>query len=447
MKRAILVCAAGLALAACGYGETEAEKADRMAWWTDARFGMFIHFGLYSLPARHEWVKSLERRTNEDYDRYMKRFNPDRFDARDWARQAKAAGMRYMVLTAKHHEGFCLFDSKLTDYKVTNTPFGRDIVREFVDACRAEGLRVGFYYSLPDWHHPEFPVDRYHPLRPVACGPWSPEGMEGPDEPWDALNANRSMERYREYLYGQVTELLTNYGRIDLLWFDFTMTGKRTKHPEDWQSDRLMALVRKLQPGIIVNDRLGEGEQGIFGDFVTPEQCKQEKWVERCGRRVPWEMCQTFSGSWGYNRDEAGWKSPHELVDILVSCVSHGGNLILNVGPTGRGNFDSRAQERLRAIGAWMDENGRAVRGCTEAPAEFAVPDGTALTYNPKTRRLYVHLLAWPSDGRLKVAFSDRIDYAQLLCDASELRLADGAIRLPSSQPAGIIPVIELFLK
>ena len=170
------------------FDETPAQRDERMSWWRHDRFGMFIHFGLYAVPARGEWVKSVKRLSEEDYDRYFRVFNPDRFDARRWVAAAKRAGMKYMVLTAKHHDGFCLFDSRLTDYKITNTKFGRDLVKEYVDACHEAGMKVGFYYSLPDWHHPEYPIDRYHPRRPVPCGPWDREGMEGPEEPWNELN-------------------------------------------------------------------------------------------------------------------------------------------------------------------------------------------------------------------------------------------------------------------
>ena len=178
------------------------------AWFTRDRFGMFIHWGLYAMPARHEWVKTRERIPEEKYDKYFEHFDPDLFDAREWARQAKAAGMKYAVLTTKHHEGFCMWDTQYTDYKCTNTPAGRDLVREYVDAFRAEGLRIGFYYSLIDWHHPEFPIDHLHPRRD--------------DENAEALNKTRDMHKYAEYMRNQVTELLTNYGKIDILWFDFS---------------------------------------------------------------------------------------------------------------------------------------------------------------------------------------------------------------------------------
>jgi len=429
--------------------ETERQKAERLAWWTHDRFGMFIHFGLYSLAARHEWVKSLEQMDNAAYAKYFDLFDPDRLDAKDWVRRAKAAGMKYVVLTTKHHEGFCLFDSALTDYKITKTKYGKDLVREFADACRQEGLRVGFYYSLPDWHHDDFPVDRYHPLRPVRCGPWDKEGREGPDEPWDALNRTRDMAKYRQYLYGQITELLTNYGTVDLLWLDFTMKGPRTKHPEDWESEKLLALIRRLQPQIIVNDRLGLGETTADGwDFLTPEQSFPKPGeVVRFGKPAPWELCQTFSGSWGYHRDESTWKSAKECLELLVRIVSSGGNLIMNVGPTGRGNFDRRVCDRLEAYAAWMADHSASIYGCTAAPDGFVAPKGAQLTYSPERRRLYLHLLDYPALLPLKIGFADKVFHAQFLNDASEVQIEGGALKLPTVMPAVTIPVVELFLK
>lgn len=447
MKNIIFPLVSALTAFAAVSAATAGTAPSHLDWWTQARFGMFIHFGLYSLPARHEWVKSIERMSERDYARYFERFNPDLFDAREWARSAKRAGMKYVVLTTKHHEGFCLFDSKYTGYKSTKTPFGRDIVREFVDAVRAEGLRVGFYYSLPDWHHPDFTVDRYHPRRPVDCGPWDPRGRQGPEEPWTKLNAGKDMARYREYLFNQVTELLTSYGKIDLMWFDFTMTGPRTKTPDDWHAVELLKLVRRLQPGIIVNDRLGL-TAGDRGDFVTPEQELVEKAPERDGRPVPWEVCQTFSGSWGYNRDETSWKTPEQLIAILVNAVSHGGNLIMNVGPTARGDFDFRARERLAAFGRWMHANGRSIYGCTAAPDGLEPPRGTALTWNPGSRRLYLHLFEYPVK-RLKIGFFDRIEYAQLLSDGSEIRKigSSRSLEFPVPPPRGTVPVVEIWMK
>ena len=445
------------------FDETPEQKAERLAWWTHDRFGMFIHFGLYAIPARGEWIKKIETIPEPKYRLYFENFNPDRFDARAWAKAAKAAGMKYAVLTAKHHEGFCLWDTKFTDYKITNTAFKRDLAKEFVAAFRAEGLRVGFYYSLIDWHHPDFTVDSKHPRRPKwanDCGTFGDADRDYPE-----LNKGRDMARYRQYMKDQVRELLTGYGPIDILWFDFTYEGEHGKSAADWDSEGLLRLVRSLQPQVIVNNRLGLGETTADGwDFVTPEQFRVKEWPTVCGARVPWETCQTFSGSWGYARDEMTWKDTPELVQLLADTVSKGGNLIMNVGPTARGRFDARALARLAAVGAWMDDNGRAVYGCTQAPARFTPPENTVLTCNPLTKRLYIHLLAWPGQ-RLSCAFPEEVSFASFLHDGSEVELerhgaevihsqkmyrtgCEGVsyFKLPAVKPAAVQPVIEVVL-
>jgi len=423
--------------------ETDAEKAARLKWWTDARFGLFIHFGLYALPARHEWVKNHERLTNEQYQKYFDHFNPDLFNPREWARMAKAAGMKYAVITSKHHEGFCLWDSKYTDYKVTNTPFGRDLLKEFVEAFRAEGLKVGFYYSLLDWHHPDYTIDVMHPLRPAN------------EADYDRLNAGKDMNRYRQYMKDQVRELLTNYGEISIMWFDFSFPGKHGKGRDDWDSVGLLKLARSLQPNIIVDDRLDLQDVEGGWDFTTPEQVVVTKWPEYKGKKIPWETCQTFSGSWGYYRDEYTWKSPSQLIQLLINSVSKGGNLLLNVGPTGRGTFDQRAQERLEAMGDWMAVNSRSIYGCTEAPPEFVAPPNTLLTWNPETRRLYVHLLSYPLNGIWLKRLAGKVEYVQFLHDASEILFEPGKgeeasdlwLSLPVQKPPVEIPVLEVFIK
>ena len=436
--------------------ETEAQRAQRLAWWTHDRFGMFIHFGLYAVPARHEWVENREYIPTETYRRrYMPRFNPDLFDAREWARTAKAAGMKYVVLTAKHHEGFCMWDASNTDYKITNTEFGRDLVREYVDALRAEGLKVGFYYSIIDWHHPQFLIDKTHPLRPRDRAKWS-------EEVFAKLNEGRDQAKYRAYMFEQVRELLTKYGKIDIIWYDFTAKGEFGKSYKDWDSVALLKMTRELQPGILVDNRLDLMDTDDGWDFVTPEQFKAREWPTVRGKRVPWETCQTFSGSWGYYRDEATWKSMPQLIELLSESVSKGGNLILNVGPTARGEFDSRAKERLAGFAAWMRQNGRSIYGCTQPPKDFVAPNGTAVTYNPKTNRAYVHLYDYPM-GYLPLEWLDRVDYAQFLHDGSEITLRParanqhhsqtgdtheiGGIVLPMVKPSVEVPVVELFLK
>ncbi len=420
--------------------ETAAQKEQRMKWWTDARFGMFIHWGLYALPARHEWVKHNERLTNEQYQNYFEEFNPVNYDPVKWAKAAKQAGMKYAVLTSKHHEGFCLFDSKLTDYKSTNTPIKRDLVKEFVDAFRAEGLKVGFYYSLIDWHHPDFIIDRVHPQRVTSSAEY------------ETLNKGKDMNRYRTYLHDQIKELLTNYGKIDILWLDFSYPGENGKGRDDWGAIELIKMVRKLQPGIIIDNRLDLNDYEDGYDFETPEQVSPSKLAEYKGKY--WETCQTFSGSWGYYRDESSWKTQRQLLDLLITSTANGGNLLLNVGPTAKGEFDYRATEAIEKIGYWMQANSESIYNCTYAPDEFGIPENidARLTYNPERRRLYLHLFDYSSGGKIRLkGYKDKIKYAQLLNDNSEIRYQsndnDIIFELPTQKPPYEVPVIELILK
>lgn len=435
------------------FNETVAEKAKRMEWWNHDRFGMFIHWGLYSMGARHEWQKTKEKTPESEYQLYFDNFNPDMYNPRDWAKRAKAAGMKYVVLTTKHHEGFCLFDSKYTDYKATNTQARRDLVKEFVDALRAEGLRVGFYYSIIDWHHPDFKIDLRHPLRPEKYKnvPKANTSWDDPELP--ALNKNRDMEKYRTYMKNQLTELLTNYGPIDELWLDFV--GRVGNDQSDYKSEEVIKLIRKLQPHVIVNNRLGlhkiyEDAQ----DFETPEQVNAEELKGFRGKL--WETCQTFSGPWGYNRDDReSWKSNKTILDLLITSVANGGNLLFNVGPNARGAFDAQTISSLDSIGYWMNVNSRSIYGCTYAPDSYKVPEGTRLTYNSAAKKLYVHLFSYPSSGSITLpGYKSRVSYAQFLHDASELRVdkerstgEDLVLKLPVKKPAYEIPVIELILK
>ena len=419
-----------------------------LARFVHDRLGMFIHFGLYALAGRHEWVQSFERIPAEAYVKYFEHFDPDLFDAADWARQCRRAGMRYAVLTTKHHEGFCLFDSDLTDYKITNTPFGRDLVAEFVSAFRAEGIKIGFYHSLLDWHHPDFVIDGHHPLR---------------DEPNVAeVNSGRDMARYREYLHGQARELLTRYGEISYLFYDFSYPASQQPHiynnkgPEDWGSEELMALTRQLQPGIVINDRLG-----IPGDLVTPEQYQPAEPMRRDGELVAWEACQTINGSWGYFRDNTLFKTPEMVVRMLVDGVSKGGNLLFNIGPTGRGTFDPASAAILAGLGEWMDRHGRSIYGA--GPSDFVPPPDCR--YTQRADRLYLHLFAWPFEHVDLPGLAGRVRYAQLLDDASEVAFTtiDPAqeghntmrggpaadtltLTLPVREPDVAVPVVELFL-
>lgn len=429
-----------------------ADPAAGKAWFGADRFGMFIHFGLYALAARHEWVQNREEIPGETYAKYFENFDPDLYDPKEWARRAREAGMKYVVLTAKHHEGFCLWDSEFTDYKATNTPYGKDLLKPYVEAFRAEGLRVGFYYSLIDWHHPQFPIDAIHPLR------------NHPDAP--EMNKTRDVRRYAEYMRNQVTELLTNFGEISVIWFDFSYPqrehrGMPGKGRNDWESEELMGLVRQLQPNIIVGDRLDLPADGNFPkDLATPEQYTPRVAPLANGKPVRWEACHTFSGSWGYHRDENTWKDAGQLINILIDTVSLGGNLLMNVGPTARGTFDARANRALEVYRDWMRLNGRSIYGA--GPSEYTAPVGCRLTQ--RGNRLYVHLQTWPFRHIHIEGLGGRVKYAQFLHDASEIQWIDPeaevdsnigvtvgkgmlTLELPVIKPDVVVPVIELILK
>jgi len=420
------------------------------SWFVHDRFGMFIHWGIYALAARHEWVKNREKIRDEDYQKYFDHFYPDLYDPTVWAKEAKNAGMKYFVVTTKHHDGFCLWDSALTDYKATNTPWGKDLIQPMVEAFRNEGLRVGFYHSLIDWHHPEFPIDGLHPMRD--------------DLEFREREKNRDIRKYAEYLHGQARELLTQFGKVDIMWYDFSYSQQdwgwsKGKGKDDWQSEKLLAMTRELQPGIIVNDRLEIG-----GDIKTPEQYQPRGWLTVDGKPVVWEACQTFSGSWGYYRDEYTWKSTEMLIQMLIDGVSKGGNLLLNVGPNARGELDPRAVERLRGIGEWMRLHSRSIYGCTAS--DFTPPPDCRYTQSQDGKRLYLHLFAWPFRHVHLDGLAGRVEYAQLLNDASEIRFrvippgqqaqnttmaglgADTlTLELPVVKPPVAVPVVELFLK
>lgn len=355
----------------------------RMEWFTHARFGMFIHWGLYAIPARGEWVRSTEEIPKEDYMKYFEEFDPQDCDPRVWAKAAREAGMQYVVMTAKHHDGFCLFDSQYTDFKSTNTKCKRDFVAEFVEAVRAEGLKVGLYFTLLDWFHDDYPHygDKNHPMRNNPA--YSNEG--------------RDFDRYLTYMHNQIREICTNYGKLDLLWFDFSYDDLRG---EAWKATELIQMVRELQPDVIIDNRLevsGEGYGSLaagnptpyHGDFVTPEQMIPPEGIKDVnGKDMYWEACVTMNGNWGYHATDHYFKPASMLIKKLVECVSKGGNMILNIGPDAKGNIPEESARALREIGAWMKKNGKSIYGCTKA--QIAKPEFGRITRNEKS--LFFHL-------------------------------------------------------
>jgi len=363
------------------FNKEEYEK--RVSWYTQARFGMFIHWGLYSIPARGEWVRSVEEMPKEDYMKYFYEFNPLDYNPRIWAKAAKDAGMKYVILTAKHHDGFCLFDSRYTDFKSTNTKCGKDLVAEFVEAVREAGLKVGLYFSLLDWYHEDYPHygDRNHPMRNNK----------------NYKNDNRNFERYIDYMHHQVREICTNYGKLDVLWFDFSYDDMMG---EKWRAGELMDMVRTLQPGVIVDNRLeasGEGYGSMatgkptryHGDFVSPEQMIPPNGIQDVkGNDLIWESCVTMNNNWGFHQTDKFYKPAATLIRKLVECVSKGGNMLLNIGPDAKGNIPQESLEILDAIKIWMDRNKASIYGCGKSG--ITKPEYGRITRN--RNKIYYHL-------------------------------------------------------
>jgi alpha-L-fucosidase len=400
---------------------TNPKHASR-AWFRDARFGLFIHWGLYAITGRDVWYYSVEEVDQGEYERLADRFNPVDFDPVAWARLARRAGMKYAVLTTKHHDGFCLWDTQYTDFKVTNTPYGRDLVGPWVAACRAEGLKVGLYYSLLDWHHPHFTVDALHPQR----------------RQMDELNASRDFDRYVEFMHDQIRELMTCFGPIDIFWADGSYGPPRVtrhqKHAPHWQSERLIAMMEKLQPGILINNRLGlPGE--LPADFATPEQVLPDRDV--ADEHTPlWETCRTIGSSWGYYRNDPRLKSAQQVIGDLVSCVSNNGNLLLNVGPTARGRIEPAVVNRLLEVGEWLDLYGASIYGAGAAPfpPPRPLPAKSSVTrYTQHGRNLYLHFIGnYPSHDITLLGLGGKVDYIEFVSDQTEVPFTEVDLALSS---------------
>jgi len=421
--------------------ETQQEKDARMQWWTEARFGMFIHWGLYSIPAGEyngkqipgigEWIMNKGQIPVEEYEKYAAQFNPVKFNAEEWVQIAKDAGMKYIVITSKHHDGFCLWDSKVTKWDVMDaTPFKRDILKELKDACEKNGIKFCFYHSIMDWHHPD------------AQAPFYPNYN-------DRERTNPNFPKYvQNYLKPQLRELVENYGKLGILWFD----GEWIK---DWTSSMgkdMYNYVRSLQPDIIINNRVDKGRQGMqglnkegdfAGDYGTPEQEIPDTGLPG----VNWESCMTMNDTWGYKSFDHNWKSSETLIRNIVDITSKGGNYLLNVGPTSEGLIPEASVERLKAIGAWMKVNGEAIYGTTASPFEKPAWG----RYTQKSVKIFTHVFESPKNLQLVVPIpANIVKKVYLLADGSQTALKVKAkdktsiVNLPKKMPDKIASVIVI---
>ena len=426
-----------------GRAETAAEREQRMKWWRDARFGMFIHWGLYAVPAGEyegkrsdqigEWIMSWANIPREQYEKFAHRFNPIQFDAAEWVGIAKDAGMKYMVITSKHHDGFSMFDSKVSAYDIVDaTPYGKDPMKALSEECKKQGLKFCFYYSIMDWHHPSQYVDAQ------GKDPHAGDGNNKIEE--------GKKDEYVKYMKQQLKELVTQYDPA-VLWFDGEWVGWWTEQ----DGKDLYNYVRSLKPAIVVNNRVGKGRKGMeglnkgegyAGDFGTPEQQ-----IPPTGLKgVDWESCMTMNDTWGYKSYDNHWKSTETLVRNLVDIASKGGNYLLNVGPTGEGQIPAASIERLHEMGQWTKANGEAIYGTGASPFQEQLSWGRATS---RPDKLYLHVFDWPANGKLAVpALKNAAKTAYLLSDPKHapLQITSGdkewTIALPAKAPDKIASVV-----
>lgn len=425
-------------------------KSDRTDWFRNARFGMFIHWGLYSMAKKDMWYYWAEEVPKVKYERFAERFNPVDYNPYEWAELAKNTGMKYVVITTKHHDGYCLFDSEFTDFKVTKGPYGKDLIKPCVEAFREAGLRIGFYYSLLDWHHPHYTIDTFHTQR-------NNEAAKAKQRDWN---------KYVSFLHGQIRELMTNYGKIDVMWFDlgyeegeadvifemaqddwfFYFNDRGERKPGDrYKAKELLRMAREINPNVLINDRLSHAVQEDI--FTQAEQFVPLHPPKREDKVLCWEVCETINQSWGYCCSDTEYKSSSRLIRMLVDIVSKDGNLLLNVGPTPRGRIPGESVTRLQEIGKWMSENGESIHA--SGMSQFNPPPDAR--YTQKGRTLYLHLFHYLPGWLTIPELAGKVDYATLLRDGLDIVIREKGshlyILMPSNLPESPDTVVSLTLK
>ncbi|HEX5483673.1 MAG TPA: alpha-L-fucosidase [Terriglobia bacterium] len=386
---------------------TPPNRDQRMAWWHEARFGMFIHFGLYSQLGRHEWAMEEEGIPVKEYMKLDQQFKPKPGFAKPWAQLAKKAGMKYMVMTTKHHEGFCNFATDLTTYCAPKQAAGRDLVKEYAQAARDEGMRVGFYYSLMDWHHPDG----------ARCA-----------------HDEAARKRFVAYTHGLIRDIMSHYGKIDVLWYDvdWPLSAK------GWESEKMNRMVFNLQPEIIVNNR-----NGLPGDFSTPEQHVGRPLKK--GDTRGWETCMTMNDSWGYNKGDDDWKYPKTVVRDLIRSSQGGGNYLLNIGPKGDGSIPEPSVKILTAVGKWMEKHGKAIYGSDICQ----VTNSTYAAFTRKGNTLYMHVDFWPGNYVAIGGLKTKVKAAKILTNGQPVKVEQTEFQakftgLPEKAPDDLATVLEI---
>ncbi len=433
--------------AEAGSTETPAQRDSRLQWWRDARFGMFIHWGLYAIPAGQwqnkpiggigEWIMNSANIPVDQYEQLAKQFNPVKYDPAKWVRTAKEAGIKYLVITSKHHDGFCLFDAKSTNYNVVQaSPYAKDLLKPLAEECRKQGLKFCVYYSVMDWHHPA--QDRAN------------------DKQYNPTKIRDGRQReYLDFMRAQLKELLQTCDP-EVLWFD----GEWPDWYREEDGQEIYNYLRGLKPQLIVNNRVGKGRSGMeglnkgdrqyVGDFGTPEQQIPATGLPG----VDWESCMTMNDTWGFKSDDHNWKSPETLIRNLIDIASKGGNYLLNVGPTSEGLIPEPSVDRLKEVGKWMQVNGQAIYATGASPFKRLAWGRCTKQLHDGGVTLYLHVFNWPADGQLVVpGLKNAVEKAYLLADASRQALvtqagpAGLAVSVPRQAPDPICSVVVLRVK